>query len=415
MSGQGRRRKSLADTLRAQSDGTALEDASEKVKKLNASESSSSKADTSEQSTENTPIEHPNRTAQLDTPTGQSNRTTLQDSPNKRPVQPDSPTGQSKHASGLSNQTPQLNTPSEHPSIKESQEPQNFLSQESITLKSNSHKQLYDFLTHNPDIVTNYENLQALNGIPKGTIRNALRSFQHKGLIHKENYRENNHKRQGLRIITKHPNWTPQVKTPTGQATWTDQKHSKIDRIYLSSERGGSAEGGETEQAGDPIKHQLLSLSNSDIEYHWPKLAQVGFGSHQVQQIVNELEKTGRSTEYVLRSFDHIEYWLNHGDGRDGQGEPVASKLNYIFKSLAKTGYFSQPSGYISPEELAEEERKKELERIKNKRHERMLLEFEEWKKSLSEEEKDDLLKNRRGPKDKWLWHKFLQLNNYDP
>jgi uncharacterized membrane protein YukC len=130
---------------------------------------------------------------------------------------------------------------------------------------------------------------------------------------------------------------------------------------------------------------------------------------------VNELEKTGRSTEYVLRSFDHIEYWLNHGDGRDGQGEPVASKLNYIFKSLAKTGYFSQPSGYISPEELAEEERKKELERIKNKRHERMLLEFEEWKKSLSEEEKDDLLKNRRGPKDKWLWHKFLQLNNYDP
>ena len=405
-----RKRKSLADTLREASNDSELKEASQKVKKLHAPEDVSSEAQKSDPEVVDSPSEHPNRSGQQDTPSEQSTRTPQKDSPSARSAQQDSPTGQTEQAAGLSNQTPQPDTPSEHLNTEDSQKPQNLLSEEPITIKSNSHKKLYEFLKHNPDIVTNYENLQELTGIPKGTLRNALRSLQHKGLISKENYRENNHKRQGLRIVTKHPNLTPQANTPTGQTTWTDPKPSKIDRFYLSnSERGGSGEGGEIEPAKDPMKTQLLSLSNSDIEYHWPALAQVGFGNHQVRQIVEELEKIGRSMEYVLRSFDHIEYWLNYGDGKDGQGEPVAHKLNYIFKSLAKTGYFSHPAGYMSPEELAEKEARIEAERIRKEREKREEEEFKEWKQSLSEKEYKELLKDKKGPEDQWLKYKWRE------
>ena len=347
----------------------------------------------------------------VNTPTGHPNRTPQQDSPTEQTPQPDSP-------SGLSNGTPQQDTPTGHPNINEGREPQNLLDQRTIPIKSKNHKYLYNFLIKHPDIVTNYENLHALTGIPIGTIRNALRSFERKDLIFKGTYRENNHKKQGIRIIVKHPNGTPQQDTPTGQATWTGQIPSKIDRFYLSSSLGGgSAEGGgqdQVSQSGADCDDKLLSLSDSDIEFHWPRLASYGFGGHQIRQIVSELKKVEKTREHVLRGLDHIEFEIEHDQLVDKNGAKVGKVCDWAYRSLAKNGYYRRPEGYVSPEEQADRDAAEAARQNKQAKYERAVAEFEEWRAEISEEKRQELLKGKRGPEQQWLWAQFKKIYGYE-
>lgn len=360
-----------------------------------------------------TSTEQSNRTVQPDSPIGQSNRTTQQDSPPEQATQPGRPLGQS-------NQTPQQDIPTGHPDVDKDQEPQNLLSQKAVSIKSKNHKLLYDFLTKHPDIVTNYENLHALTGIPKGTIRNALRSFESKGLIFKGIYRENNHKMQGIRIIVKHPNWTPQSDTPTGQSTWTVQSHSQIDReISLSkSSGGGSAEGGgfdPVNQSGeDTADAKLLSLSDADIGFHWPNLANYGFGARQIKQIVTQLHKANKTREHVFRGLDYIEFEIEHDQLIDKEGNKVGKVCDWAYRSLAANGYYRQPEGYISPEEQADRDAAKEAKQRRQAKYDRAVAEFEEWRAEMTEEEKQEHLKGKKGPEQQWLWARFKKIYGYE-
>lgn len=73
---------------------------------------------------------------------------------------------------------------------------------------------------------------------------------------------------------------------------------------------------------------------------------------------------------------------------RDKNGEPVSHPLNWVFSSLARTGYYRRPQGYVSPQEQAERDAAAEEERLKNAREERKNSAFEAWRSGLSPEEK---------------------------
>lgn len=74
---------------------------------------------------------------------------------------------------------------------------------------------------------------------------------------------------------------------------------------------------------------------------------------------------------------------------RDKNGEPVANPLNWVFSSLARTGYYRRPQGYISLQEQAEIDAAKEYERLKKAREIHKKSAFEAWRSGLSPEEKN--------------------------
>lgn len=171
-------------------------------------------------------------------------------------------------------------------------------------------------------------------------------------------------------------------------------------------------EGGEIP---DP-EAKLLSLTDNDLEFYWPNLFRHGFTTHQIRQIVERLKKIDKSADLVLRSLDYAEWELEQGSMLDKDGNAVENPCSFVFNSLAKTGYYRRPKGYVSPEEQAEEDRKAQAEALKKKIEERERIEKEAreakereeckaWWESLGEEERRELEAQRKGPFEVWRLH----------
>lgn len=154
----------------------------------------------------------------------------------------------------------------------------------------------------------------------------------------------------------------------------------KIDRRNLSVFSG--------EQGAPSASQRLESLSEEDIAFHWPNLAKIGFGTCQIRQILARLFQVRLGAEKLAQGLTHAEWELEQGAMRDKNGEPVSHPLNWVFSSLARTGYYRRPQGYISPQEQAERDAAAEEERLKLAREERKNSAFEAWRSGLSPEEK---------------------------
>jgi len=120
---------------------------------------------------------------------------------------------------------------------------------------------------------------------------------------------------------------------------------------------------------------QLESLTEDDVSFHWPNLAKARFGTCQIRQILARLLQVGIGAENLAQGLTYAEWELEHGIMRDKNGEPVTHPLNWVFSSLARTGYYRRPQDYISPQEQAEidaaeenEHRKKARDARKNPR-----------------------------------------------
>lgn len=174
---------------------------------------------------------------------------------------------------------------------------------------------------------------------------------------------------------------TPKEATaPIGENPAPSLLKEKTDRRNLSVFSEG--------QAPPSASQRLESLSEEDIAFHWPNLAKIGFGTCQVRQILARLFQVGMGAENLAQGLTHAEWELEQGAMRDKNGEPVSHPLNWVFSSLARTGYYRRPQGYISPQEQAERDAAAEEERLKNAREERKNSAFEAWRSGLSPEEK---------------------------
>lgn len=135
---------------------------------------------------------------------------------------------------------------------------------------------------------------------------------------------------------------------------------------------------------------RLLLITDERIQFQWPDLYKVGFGADQVRQVVEALVSIGKPTERVIIGLDHADWELaqNNGNLMDSHGRLVSKPAGYIFNSLAKTGYYRRPSGYVSPEELAEKDAVETAKKILEARNARKETEYQIWFGNLSQEEK---------------------------
>jgi hypothetical protein len=156
------------------------------------------------------------------------------------------------------------------------------------------------------------------------------------------------------------------------------EKTDRENLLSLSSE----------ENAGQKAVRLLEALSEDDIAYHWPRLAKAGFGAYQIRQIVNRLGQVGNSVEQVMQGLRYAEWELEHGAMLDKSSSPVASPVDWVFASLAKTGYYRRPKGYVSPEEQAELDAAENAKQLATAMEARKLSELQAWTASLSSDER---------------------------
>lgn len=138
------------------------------------------------------------------------------------------------------------------------------------------------------------------------------------------------------------PSAQPGVETPKEAATPTGENPmpsflKKTDRRNLSVFSG--------EHDPPSASQRLESLSEKDIAFHRPNQAKIGFGTCQVRQILGRLFQVGLGAENLAQGLTHAEWELEQGAMRDKKGEPVSHPLNWVFSSLARTGYYRRPQG----------------------------------------------------------------------
>ena len=161
-----------------------------------------------------------------------------------------------------------------------------------------------------------------------------------------------------------------------------------------------------THRSGNVLKERQrdLSLSSSVLATTWPNLTRFGFGSAQVDQIVENLTALGKATDRVLQGLDHAEWELEQGKMCDKTGQPVADPCAWVFQSLARTGYYRRPAGYVSPEEQAAKDAEEEARAVVAAQRKAEQAQFEAWRDGLSPEALQNALKGHPGgPRDAWL------------
>ncbi|WP_027177437.1 hypothetical protein, partial [Maridesulfovibrio hydrothermalis] len=106
---------------------------------------------------------------------------------------------------------------------------------------------------------------------------------------------------------------------------------------------------------------RLLSISTDEFQIIWPLLHEKSFGPDQIRQIVEHRLSFEETILDIENSLHAVEYHLEQGIF------PQAKKgiCNYVFAVLKRTGRFNRPAGFMTPNEKALANAKKEKAVIK--------------------------------------------------
>jgi len=147
-----------------------------------------------------------------------------------------------------------------------------------------------------------------------------------------------------------------------------------------------------------------LSISQGRLEANWPSLARTGFGISQIDQITSNLISLGKPLDRIVQGLDHAEWELEQEAMRDKDGHPVADPCSWVFRSLARTGYYRRPKGYVSPAEQAALDAQAEAKAVIEARQRAEAMQFEAWRTGLAPEELAAILAGHPGgPREPWL------------
>jgi len=168
----------------------------------------------------------------------------------------------------------------------------------------------------------------------------------------------------------------------------------------------------ETVYPSEEVTGKLAKLTDEQLAFQWPNLAAVGFGANELARILESLTALGRPTGRLVEGLDHADHELRTRQGSllDAQGQTVTKPAGYIFNSLARTGYYRRPEGYTSPAEQAEKDAAEDARRVLEARKAREDAEFSAWVGGLTNEERDEIRRTMPpGPEDivlKAAWRK---------
>ena len=164
-------------------------------------------------------------------------------------------------------------------------------------------------------------------------------------------------------------------------------------------------------------REKNLSISQERVNVTWPTLAATGFGSYQIEQILQALTELGKPTDKIVQSLDHAEWELENGKMLDKAGSPVVDPCSWVFRSLVKTGYYRKPKGYISPEEQALNDSEETAKALLIARQRAEQAQFDAWKAGLTPEYLEAAMVGFvGGPKDQWLkayWMKHYRMSKH--
>jgi hypothetical protein len=247
-------------------------------------------------------------------------------------------------------------------------------------IKTEKQRKLLAFLEANPVITTTHAYLSDILGQRKNTIRDNLNLFLKHGLIEKEVVQI-----PGRGVVLEIRFWSTETVHRNGPLYRSTEMVHRTPPLKIDREK-------------------TLSISQERISMTWPKLAAAGFGADQVEQIGRALAELGKPTDRIVQSLDHAEWELENGKMMDKEGKPVADPCSWVFRSLARTGYYRRPAGYVSAEEQAIRDAEVEVKAQAQARQKAEISRFEAWRDSLSAAALHDALKGHPGgPKDAWL------------
>jgi len=189
--------------------------------------------------------------------------------------------------------------------------------------------------------------------------------------------------------------WTDKPSRQNEQTKWTDKPSRQNEQTYKDKiDR--------LEDLSISLLRELSSLTV--IQTTWPHLARCGFGSEQVQQILENLQALGKSPDRLVQGLDHIEYELANDQLCDKDGQPVADPCSWAFRALAQNGYYRRPKGYVSSEEQAARDAEEEARAVIAARQKAEQAQFEAWRDGLSAQALEEAMTGSPGgPKDAWL------------
>lgn len=250
------------------------------------------------------------------------------------------------------------------------------------------------------------------------SVKRYFAEFASLGFFHKETYRRG--VCQGLRLYLARPRCQAFKRVdPTldlqHEPTADPTGGPRIDPTRAVGSRPGTADPtGEPTSEPTPLKEdrkkETLSFSSERIALTWPTLARAGFGREQVEQIAAALAELGKPADKVVDGLDHAEWELAGGAMRDKDGQPVLDPCAWVFRSLARTGYYRRPKGYVSAEEQAVRDAEEEARAVASARQKAEQARFEAWRDALSPDELSRAMRGHPGgPRDAWLkaaWRK---------
>jgi hypothetical protein len=147
-----------------------------------------------------------------------------------------------------------------------------------------------------------------------------------------------------------------------------------------------------SEKAGQQAVSRLENLTEDDIAFHWPELARLGFGTHQIRQILQRLAQVNIDADKIIQGLTHAEWATSNGKMRDKKGEPIANPLSWVFSILAKQGYYPRPQDYVSPQEQAAQDAAEEITKLAAARQAFFEAKYAAWESGLSETERQAIL-----------------------
>jgi hypothetical protein len=118
----------------------------------------------------------------------------------------------------------------------------------------------------------------------------------------------------------------------------------------------------------------------------------LGLGENHLEQLQNKFSLTA---EQIQQSLEAFSYDLENGEMERLKARGVQNLIGYFFGAMKNGGYNSVKEGFISAEELGEQEMLKRLEEKKAAREERQKriedLLFEEWLETKTEKELSEI------------------------